>query len=92
MNELVSVSGPGATRLEDRRFIDISGNETRVPVWNLNHLIISGIRFNNIEIVPFKPGGLSIGNKKPVNEVMGLGLFHDRRFMVDFRKNRLWPT
>lgn len=92
LNELVSVSGPGATRLEDRRFIDISGNETRVPVWNLNHLIISGIRFNNIEIVPFKPWGLSIGNKKPVNEVMGLGLFHDRRFMVDFRKNRLWPT
>ncbi|SUG59132.1 Uncharacterised protein [Salmonella enterica subsp. arizonae] len=92
LNELVSVSGPGATRLEDRRFIDISGIEPRVPVWKLNHLIISGIRFNNIEIVPFKPWGLSIGNKRPVNEVMGLGLFHDRRFMVDFRKNRLWPT
>ncbi|EEI4449515.1 hypothetical protein ACH8KY_001371 [Salmonella enterica subsp. enterica serovar Braenderup] len=86
LNELVSVSGLGTTRLEDRRFIDISGNEIRVPVWKLNHLIISGIRFNNIEIIPFKPWGLSIGNQKPVNEVMGLGLFHDRRFMVDFRK------
>lgn len=92
LNELVSVSGLGATRLEDRRFVDIPGNEIRVPVWNLKHLLISGIRFNDIEIVPFKPWGLSIGNKKPVNEVMGLGLFHDRRFMVDFRKNRLWPT
>lgn len=63
LNELVSVSGLETTRLEDRRFIDISGNEIRLPVCNLNHLIISGIRFNNIEIVPFKPWGLSIGNK-----------------------------
>lgn len=88
LNELVSVSGLGATRLEDRRFVDIPGNEIRVPVWNLKHLLISGIRFNDIEIVPFKPWGLSIGNKKPVNEVMRLGLFHDRRFMVDFRKKQ----
>ncbi len=32
LNELVSESGLGTTRLEDRRFIDISGNEIRVPV------------------------------------------------------------
>lgn len=32
LNELVSVSGPGATRLKDCRFIDNSGNETRAPV------------------------------------------------------------
>ncbi|EKF3854780.1 hypothetical protein OZL72_001685 [Salmonella enterica] len=32
LNELVSLSGLGTIRLEDRRFIDISGNEIRVPV------------------------------------------------------------
>lgn len=91
LSELISSPGLHATRLEDRRFIDIPGNEIRFPVWNFNHLLISGIRFNNVEIVPFEPWGLSIGNNKPVNEVMGLGLFHDRRIMIDFKKNRLWP-
>lgn len=41
------------------------------------------MRFNNVEIVPFEPWGLSIGNKQPVNEVMGLGLFHNSRVWIN---------
>lgn len=89
--DLISAPVLDTIRLEDRRFIDVQGKESRVPVWNFNHLLISGMRFNNVEIVPFEPWGLSIGNKQPVNEVMGLGLFHNNRVLLDFKKNRLWP-
>lgn len=90
--DLISKPGLNAIRQEDRRFIDVQGNQSQIPVWLLNNLIISGMRFNDVEIVPFAPWGLSIGSEQPVNEVMGLGLFRDSRFLLDFKENRLWPT
>ncbi|TNL01432.1 hypothetical protein CYD30_28065 [Kosakonia cowanii] len=89
LEQLVVNSGMKATQQPPRRLLDVSGGENKVPAWKFNRLLISGIPFYNIEAVSFKPWGFRMGGERPVSEVMGLGLFHDRRVLMDFKNNRL---
>lgn len=78
-----------ATQQAPLRLIDIAGGETNVSAWKIKRLLISNIPFDNVNIVSFKPWGYSIGDKQPVSEVAGLGLFHNRRVLMDFKNDRL---
>lgn len=78
-----------ATQQASRRLIDVSGGENKVSAWKIDRLLISNIPFYDVELVNFKPWGLSIGGEQPVNEVLGLGIFHNRRVLMDFKNDRL---
>ncbi|WP_213989267.1 hypothetical protein [Sodalis sp. dw_96] len=71
------------------RIKDITGSENQVNAWKIKKLRISNITFNNVLAVSFKPWGFSMGDKIPVNEVMGLGIFQERSFLMDFKNDRL---
>ena len=60
-----------------------------MPARRISRLFIGYIPFNDVEVVSFKPRGLSTGNELPVSEVMGLGLFRDRKVLMDFENDRL---
>ncbi|VEA62743.1 Uncharacterised protein [Serratia plymuthica] len=89
LDNLVANSVLQATEQAPRRLMDVSGGENKVSVWKISRLFISNIPFDNVEAVSFKPWGLSMGGDVPVNEVMGLGLFRERRVMMDFKNDRL---
>lgn len=89
LEKLVADSSLKITQQIPRQLIDVSGSVNTVSAWKINRLLIANTSFDNVEAVSFKPWGLCIGGERPVNEVMGLGLFHDRRVMMDFKKNRL---
>lgn len=78
-----------ATQQAPRRLIDVSGGENKVTAWKIKRLLISDIPFDDVEIVSFKPWGWSMGADLPVNEVLGLGVFHGRRVLMDFKNDRL---
>ncbi|WP_339544239.1 hypothetical protein [Pseudomonas sp. RA_35y_Pfl2_P32] len=78
-----------ATEQPPRRLMDVSGGENKVSAWKISRLFISNIPFDNVEVVSFKPWGLSMGGDVPVNEVMGLGIFRERRVLMDFKNDRL---
>ncbi|WP_410015789.1 hypothetical protein [Sodalis sp. C49] len=71
------------------RIKDITGSENQVNAWKIKKLRISNIIFNNVLAVSFKPWGFSMGDKSPVNEVMGLGIFQECSFLMDFKNHRL---
>lgn len=89
LDNLVANPGLQATEQAPRRLMDVSGGENKVSSWKINRLLISNIPFDNVEAVSFKPWGLSIGGDVPMNEVMGLGLFRERRVLMDFKNDRL---
>ncbi|MGB8663473.1 MAG: hypothetical protein WCD24_01755 [Serratia inhibens] len=89
LDNLVANSVLQATEQAPRRLMDVSGGENKVSSWKISRLFISNIPFDNVEAVSFKPWGLSMGGDVPVNEVMGLGLFRERRVMMDFKNDRL---
>ncbi|MCW2480887.1 hypothetical protein [Candidatus Symbiopectobacterium sp. NZEC135] len=89
LDKLIAHPSLNATQQAPRRLIDVSGGENKVSAWKFNRLLISNISFYDVEVVSFKPWGLSIGGGQPVNEVLGLGLFHNRRVLMDFKHDRL---
>ncbi|MFU7459612.1 hypothetical protein ACM7VR_19785 [Serratia marcescens] len=89
LDNLVTNPSLEATEQAPRRLMDVSGGENNVSAWKISRLFISNIPFENVETVSFKPWGLSIGGDIPVNEVMGLGLFRERRVLMDFKNDRL---
>lgn len=89
LEQLVAHPNLEATRQPPRRLVDVSGEENQVSVWKIKRLLISNIPFTDVEAVSFSPWGLSMGGEQPVNEVLGLGLFRDRRVLMDFQNDRL---
>lgn len=89
LDNLVANPNLEATEQAPRRLMDVSGGENNVSAWKISRLFISNIPFDNVEMVSFKPWGLSLGGDVPVNEVMGLGLFRERRVLMDFKNDRL---
>lgn len=89
LEKLVANPSLKATQQAPRRLIDVSGGENEVSAWKINRLFISNIPFDDVETVSFKPWGLSMGGEQPVSEVLGLGLFHNRRVLMDFKNDRL---
>lgn len=89
LERLVEQPSLKAVRLAPRRLRDLSGGENQVSAWRISRLFIGNIPFNDVEAVSFKPWGLSLGNEVPVSEVMGLGLFRDRKVLMDFENDRL---
>ncbi|WP_375056468.1 hypothetical protein [Zobellella sp. DQSA1] len=89
LEELVANPSLKATQQKPRRLMDASGGENEVFVWKINRLLISNIPFDNVEAVSFKPWGLTMGDEQPSSEVLGLGLFQDRRVLMDFKNDRL---
>ncbi len=70
-------------------YMDILGKENNVFSWSIDELSISNTIFKNINIVNLQPWGLSIGGPPPESEVIGLGIFHDKKFMLDFKNNKV---
>ncbi|CDM92157.1 hypothetical protein [Xenorhabdus bovienii] len=89
IEKLVANPSLKATHESPRKLIDVSGGENNVSVWKINRLLISNIPFDNVEVVGFKPWGLTIGGEQPINEVLGRGMFHNRLVMMDFKNDRL---
>jgi len=89
LDKLVANPSLEVTEQAPRRLMDVSGGENNVSVWMIRRLFISNIPFDNVETVSFKPWGFSIGGDVPMNEVMGLGLFRERRVLMDFKNDRL---
>ncbi|CAK9884970.1 MAG: hypothetical protein XXXJIFNMEKO3_01362 [Candidatus Erwinia impunctatus] len=89
LDQLISDPYLKAVRQVPRRLIDVSGGENEVSSWKIERLLISNIAFHDVEAVIFKPWGFSMGGEQPVNEVLGLGIFHGRRVMIDFKNDRL---
>lgn len=89
LDKLLANPSLSATEKTPRRLMDVAGGENKVSAWNISRLFVSNIPFDNVETVSFKPWGLSIGGDVPVNEVMGLGLFRQRRVLMDFKNDRL---
>ncbi|ANS41193.1 hypothetical protein [Serratia inhibens] len=89
LESLVANPSLKAVQQVPRRLIDVSGGENKVSAWKISRLFISNVRFDDVETVSFKPWGLSVGDDVPVNEVMGLGFFRERRVLMDFKNDRL---
>ncbi|SMG12989.1 aspartyl protease family protein [Cedecea sp. NFIX57] len=86
---LIANIGLKITQKAPRRMIDVSGGESTSPSWNIHELTISDVQFDDVEAVELKPWGFNLGGDVPTNEVMGLGVFHDRRVLIDFKNHRL---
>ncbi|MEW2739975.1 aspartyl protease family protein [Providencia sp. PROV130] len=71
------------------RYMDILGNENNVTSWTVDKLSISNVTFNNVKIVELQPWGLNIGEKIIQTEVVGLGIFYEKKIILDFKKNKL---
>lgn len=71
------------------RYMDILGNENNVTSWTVDKLSISNVIFNNVKIVELQPWGLNIGEKIIQTEVVGLGIFYEKKIILDFKKNKL---
>ncbi|TFZ53055.1 hypothetical protein E5C26_01625 [Serratia proteamaculans] len=89
LDQLLSDHNLKVAQQASRRLIDVSGGENKVSAWRIERLLISNISFDDVEAVSFKPWGFSMGGEPPVNEVLGLGIFHGRRVMIDFKNDRL---
>lgn len=61
------------------RYMDILGNENNVTSWTVDKLSISNVIFNNVKIVELQPWGLNIGEKIIQTEVVGLGIFYEKK-------------
>lgn len=70
-------------------YMDILGNKNNVTSWTIDKLSISNTIFNNVKIVELQSWGLNIGGKTIETEVIGLGVFHGKKIVLDFKKNRL---
>lgn len=71
------------------RYMDILGNENNVTSWIVDNLSISNVIFNNVKIVELQSWGLNIGEKIIQTEVIGLGIFYEKKIILDFKKNKL---
>lgn len=89
LDKLVVDPNLNAIQQAPRWLMDVAGGKNKISAWKINRLIISNIIFDDVKIVSLKPWGFTMGGEKPVSEVLGLGLFHGRRVLMDFKNDRL---
>lgn len=75
LDKLIAHPSLNATQQAPRRLIDVSGGENKVSAWKFNRLLISNISFYDVEVVSFKPWGLSIGGGNLLMKCWGLDFF-----------------
>ncbi|EJM3431911.1 aspartyl protease family protein [Salmonella enterica] len=73
----------------DSTSVDITGKTSRTNSYILNSIRISGVDFYNVEAVNFVPWGYSTNGEVPHSEVLGLGLFFDKKIFLNFKDNYL---
>lgn len=89
INKILSNKNLNVKNKTPYRYMDILGNKNSVTSWTIDKLSISNLIFNNVKIVELQPWGLNIGEKIIEKEVVGLGIFYEKKIILDFKKNKL---
>ena len=89
LSKIITNKNYNAKKEKPHKTSDLNGNIKVVQAWTLQNLKVSEVMFSNVQVVGFKPWGLSIGGKLPDSEVVGLGLFDKHIIHMDFKNHFL---